>query len=115
MKAAMVAGLLLVATGVQAAPVCLAPAVAGARIKGIVREAAGGDTVCVQTSVDHTRLTRIRLLDVNAPRLRGPGGEGAKWALRRVARGRAVECRMRDAGAGVCAIGGRDIGSLLSR
>ena len=114
MKAAVLLVLLATAASpARAALVCRAQPLSSAEIKGVVREAAGGDTVCVQTSPDHTRLARIRLLDVEAPRLRSPGGEGAKWAIRRVARGRAVVCRMQSAGAGVCTIDGRPIGSLL--
>jgi endonuclease YncB( thermonuclease family) len=116
MKLGIPIGFLLAAAApsAHAAMACRTPTVMTARIEGVVREAAGGDTICVQTSPDHTRLARIRLLDVDAPRLRGPGGEGAKWALRRAARGRTVVCRMQSPGAGVCAVDGRDIGGLLS-
>jgi endonuclease YncB( thermonuclease family) len=111
---AQVLGLAMLAAAVAgAAAASCRPALSMAPVQGVVREAAGGDTVCVQTSPDHRRLTRIRLLDVEAPPLRGPGGEGAKWALRRVARGKAVACRMRAWGAGVCAIDGQPIGALL--
>ncbi len=77
-----------------------------------MREAAQGDTVCIQTGPDPSRLVRLRLSDVVAPRLRGPGGEGAKWALRRAARGRRVVCAA-SGGAGVCRIDGVSVAALL--
>jgi endonuclease YncB( thermonuclease family) len=96
-----------------ASAACTAPASGVTRIQGVVREAVAGDTVCIQTRADHGRLIRLRLLDVAAPPLRGPGGEGAKWALRRVARGRPVVCVVMGAGVGVCRIYGVAIGERL--
>jgi endonuclease YncB( thermonuclease family) len=96
-----------------AAASCTAPAAGVGRIEGVVREAAGGDTLCIQTGADHRHLTRLRLLDVQAPRLRGPGGEGAKWKLRRAVRGRHVVCTTTGGGVGVCRIDRVRIGDLL--
>jgi hypothetical protein len=111
------AAALLLAAASAAAASCGPPAVGGLRIQGVVREAASGAVLCVQTRPDSVDLTRVRLSDVVAPRLQGPGGEGAKWALRRLARGRRVDCRMdgRGSGAGVCTIDGAPIGALLAR
>jgi hypothetical protein len=92
---------------------CTPPARGVGRIEGVVREAAGGDTLCIQTGADHLRLTRLRLLDVAAPRLTGPGGEGAKWDLRRLARGRHVVCTTTGGGVGICRIDRVRIGDLL--
>jgi nitroreductase len=110
-------GLLGLAAAGSAIAACAPPARPAAHIIGIVREAASGSVLCVQTGRDPARLTRVRLADVSAPRLTGPGGEGAKWALRRLARNRTVDCRMEanDKGVGVCAIDGAPIGEGLKR
>ena len=112
-----IASLLAVAMAGRAAASCLAAPEAGGRITGIVRAAPNGSVVCVQTGASHDRLTRVRLADAPAPALAATGGEGAKWTLRRVARGRAVTCAMdrRQAGVGVCRIGGQSIAARLAR
>jgi hypothetical protein len=93
---------------------CAPPGPAARRIAGVVREAAGGGAICVQTGPDPLRLVRVRLSDVSAP-LTSPGGEGAKWALRRLARGRQVVCAMDRPDSGRCTLGGQPIGALLAR
>jgi hypothetical protein len=116
-KPALIAGVLVgAALAGPALADCRPPAQPVARVQGVVREAAGGAALCIQTGPDHQHLTRVRLSDVAAPALTAPGGEGAKWALRRLARGRRVDCRM-DVGtadAGVCAIDGERVGVLLA-
>ncbi len=111
------AALLATATVEPAAASCLARNEASGQITGVVRAAQDGSVLCIQTGADHDRLTRVRLADVSAPPLTAPGGEGAKWALRRIARGRAVVCVMvgMQAGVGVCRIAGESIAARLAR
>jgi hypothetical protein len=97
-----------------ASAACRPPARHVSRVVGVARTALDGATLCIQTGADPVHLTRLRLLDVKAPRLGGPGGEGAKWALRRVARGRAVSCTTTGGGIGVCRIDRVRIGDLLA-
>jgi endonuclease YncB( thermonuclease family) len=93
------------------------PAGAIARLEGVVRDIASGDTIWLQTQPGGP-LTRVRLADVAAPDLRGPGGEGAKQRLRRVARGRRVVCLVQMPGqplTALCQLGGEPLGKRVER
>ena len=90
---------------------------AGQSFSGMVRIVADGDRFCVGDQVDARTWILVRLSDFRAAPLTGPGGEGAKWALRRAARGRRVDCVAHHiAGNHVvaqCSIGGVSVGDLL--
>jgi endonuclease YncB( thermonuclease family) len=102
----------------SAAPVaaladCAPPMPGAGRVEGVVRGAEDGATICIQTGADALHLIRLRLIDVAAPPLTSPGGEGAKWALRRAARGRTVVCQVLQDGVGLCRAGAVTVGELV--
>jgi endonuclease YncB( thermonuclease family) len=92
---------------------CAPPMPGTGRVEGVVRAAEDGSTVCIQTGGDALHLIRLRLIDIAAPALTRPGGEGAKWALRRAARGRSVVCQVVQDGVGLCRAGSVSVGELV--
>ena len=90
---------------------------AGQTFSGVVRLVADGDRFCVSDQVDARTWILVRLSDFRAAPLTGPGGEAAKWALRRAARGKHVDCLAHHiAGNHVvaqCRIDGVSVGDLL--
>ncbi len=64
----------------------------GQSFSGPVRKVIDGGSLCLGDGPKAKRWIAVRLADLDAPALRGPGGEGAKWALRRAAGGKAAVC-----------------------
>lgn len=91
----------------------------GAVFSGPVAYVVDGDGLCVATGPSPSAWVEVRLADFYAPELSEPGGEAAKAALARVAKGRRVECEARgrtyDRIAAVCTLQGVGLGDLLRR
>ena len=64
----------------------------GQSFSGPVRKVIDGASLCLGDGPKAKRWIAVRLADLDAPDLRGPGGEGAKWALRRAAGGKQATC-----------------------
>ena len=91
--------LLLVAAPFLAAPTIAAASHCAADLphngqsfSGPVRKVIDGMSLCLGDGPKAKRWIAVRLADLDAPGLRGPGGEGAKWALRRAAGGKQIVC-----------------------
>lgn len=86
----------------------------GEVFSGRVAYVGDGDILCVSSPAG---LIEIRIADFYAPELHGPGGEQAKRALTRIAKGRNIICvagrRSYDRVVASCTLNGRDLGSLM--
>lgn len=97
--------------GLLAPPVPPAHGVRGQILAGPVAHVRDGDTILVGQ-------TPIRFTDVDCPENGTPEGERATRALRRLAAGQQVECRLEgrrsyDREIGVCFLAGRNLGLEL--
>jgi endonuclease YncB( thermonuclease family) len=76
-----------------------------------------GDSLCVAVGPSPADWVEVRVSDFYAPELNAPGGQDAKAALERIAKGRRVECRSIrqsfDRVVAQCSVGGSSIGDLM--
>lgn len=93
----------------------------GQRFAGPVVYVGDGDGLCVAAQPgrerDPSTWVEVRVADFYAPELHEPGGEAAKAALTRIARGKWAVCvadhRSYDRIVAACRISGRDVGELM--
>jgi micrococcal nuclease len=65
----------------------------GSTFSGPVTYVGDGDSLCVAVGPSPADWVEVRIADFYAPELHEPGGQEAKAALERIAKGREVECR----------------------
>lgn len=107
----------LIATPALADP-CEAPLPGkGATFSGKVRYVGDGDSICVGLDADPRTWVEVRVADFYAPELHSPGGQEAKRAMDRIAKGRNAVCeagkRSYDRVVARCTINGRSVGDLM--
>ncbi len=89
----------------------------GSTFSGQVSYVGDGDSLCVALGPSPTDWVEVRIADFYAPELHEPGGQEAKAALERIAKGRRVECRAvrqsYDRVVAPCALQGRSLGDLM--
>jgi micrococcal nuclease len=89
----------------------------GATFSGPVVYIGDGDSLCVAVGSSPTDWIEVRVSDFYAPELHEPGGQEAKAALERIAKGRQVKCvaqhRSYDRIVARCAMQGRSLGDLI--
>jgi len=90
---------------------------AGATFSGPVVYVGDGDSLCVGVGPSRDQWVEVRLADFYAPELHDTGGEAAKAALTRIARGRRAVCtadrQSYDRMVAACTINGRSIGRMM--
>lgn len=104
--------------GAAVADPCTAPLPpGGSTFGGVVRYVGDGDSMCVGPTSNPSTWVEVRLADFYAPELHEPGGEAAKTALARLAKGKRATCeagrRSYDRIVARCEIGGRDVGDMM--
>jgi endonuclease YncB( thermonuclease family) len=112
--------------GTALADPCEAPVTgykAGQTVSGQVRYVGDGDSLCIGNSANPRTWIEIRIADFYAPELREPGGEAAKRALTKIAKGSQVVCRVEAGRNGrtssydrliaVCRMNGRSLGQSM--
>lgn len=89
----------------------------GRTFSGPVVYVGDGDSLCVALGPEPQHWAEVRLADFYAPELAQPGGQEAKAALARIAKGRRVEClaqhRSHDRVVAKCKLQGRGLGALM--
>jgi micrococcal nuclease len=64
----------------------------GSTFSGPVAYVGDGDSLCVAVGPSPADWVEVRVSDFYAPELHEPGGQDAKAALERIAKGRRIEC-----------------------
>lgn len=89
----------------------------GRTFSGPVVYVGDGDSLCVALGPEPQQWAEVRLADFYAPELAHPGGQEAKVALARIAKGRSVKClaqhRSHDRVVAKCNLQGRELGALM--
>jgi micrococcal nuclease len=89
----------------------------GSTFSGPVTYVGDGDSLCVAVGPSPSDWVEVRVSDFYAPELNAPGGQEAKAALERIAKGRRVECRAirqsYDRVVARCALQGGSLGDLM--
>jgi micrococcal nuclease len=89
----------------------------GSTFSGPVTYVGDGDSLCVAVGPSQADWVEVRVSDFYAPELHEPGGQEAKAALERIARGREVECvarhRSYDRVVAVCTLQGSSLGDRM--
>jgi micrococcal nuclease len=89
----------------------------GSMFSGPVSYVGDGDSLCVAVGPSPAEWVEVRISDFYAPELNAPGGQEAKAALERIAKGRRVKCRAirqsYDRVVARCALQGRSLGDLM--
>lgn len=89
----------------------------GSTFSGPVTYVGDGDSLCVAVRPSQAEWVEVRVSDFYAPELNAPGGQEAKAALERIAKGREVDCRSIrqsfDRVVARCALQGRSLGDLM--
>jgi micrococcal nuclease len=89
----------------------------GSTFSGPVSYVGDGDSLCVAVGPSPAEWVEVRVSDFYAPELNAPGGQEAKAALERIAKGRRVECRAvrqsYDRVVARCVLTGRSLGDLM--
>lgn len=89
----------------------------GARFAGRVVHVIDGDGLCVATGPGRRNWVEVRVAGFYAPELNAPGGQQAKAALQRIAKGRQVSCvagkRSYDRVVARCGFNGRELAERM--
>jgi micrococcal nuclease len=89
----------------------------GSTFSGPVTYVGDGDSLCVAVGASPADWVEVRVSDFYAPELNAPGGQEAKAALERIAKGQRVECgalrQSYDRVVARCTITGRSLGDLM--
>ena len=92
---------------------------AGRTFQGSVVYVGDGDSICVATGEGPAGWVEVRVSDFYAVELSAPGGQNAKAALERTAKGKRAICvaehRSHDRVVARCTIGGVSIGDRMRR